>query len=86
MDIEQGSLKKKGRAVLRKSRMDSSALLKWHLKKASQLRRWIDAIKIVEEYSMFSRVPIKDDWSKKLIRDIKIAGRLRLYNMIHVQL
>ncbi len=35
---------------------------------------------------MFSRVPIKEDWSKKLIRDIKIADRLRLYNMVHVQL
>jgi len=74
------------RKVLRESRMDSSALLKWHLKKASHLRRWVDTIKVIEEYPMFSRVPIKDDWSKKLIRDIKIAGRLRLYNMIHVQL
>jgi len=74
------------RAVLRKSGMDSSALLKWHLKRASRLRRWIDTIKVIEEYPMFSRVPIKDDWSKKLIRDIKIAGRLRLYNMVHVQL
>jgi O-methyltransferase involved in polyketide biosynthesis len=74
------------RAVLRKSGMDSSALLKWHLKRAIQLRRWVETIKIVEEYPMFSRVPIKDDWSKKLIRDVKIAGRLRLYNMVHVQL
>lgn len=74
------------RAVIRKSRMDPSALLKWHLKRASRLRRWVDTIKVVEEYPMFSRVPIKDDWSKKLIRDIKIAGRLRLYNMVHVQL
>jgi len=74
------------RAVLRKSGMDSSALIKWHLKKASRLRRWVDSIKVVEEYPMFSRVPVKEDWSKELIRDIKIAGRLRLYNMVHVQL
>jgi hypothetical protein len=66
--------------------MDSSALLKWHLKRAAHLRRWVDTIKIVEEYPMFSRVPIKDDWSKNLIRDIRIAGRLRLCNIVHVQL
>ena len=74
------------RAILKKSRMDSSARLKWHLKRASHLRRWVDTIKIVEEYPMFSRVPIKESWSKKLKRDIKIAGRLRLYSMVHIQL
>ncbi len=73
------------RAIIKKSGMDSSARLKWHLKRASSLRRWVNTIKIIEEYPMFSRVPIKEDWSKKLVRDIKIAGRLRLYNMVHVQ-
>lgn len=66
--------------------MDSSVLLNWHLKRASHLRRRVDTIKVLEEYPMFLRVPIMDDWSKKLIRDIKIAGRLRIYNMVHVQL
>jgi hypothetical protein len=66
--------------------MKSSALLKWHLKRGSSLRRWVDTIKILEEYPMFSRVPIRESWSKKLIRDIKIAGRLCLYQMVHVRL
>lgn len=74
------------RAVLRKSGINSSALLKWHLKKASRLKKWASTIKVIEEFSMFSRVPVKDDWSKKLKRDIKMAGRLRLYNMIHLKL
>lgn len=74
------------RAIIKKSGMDSSARLKWHLKRASSLRKWVGTIKIIEEYPMFSRVPIKDSWSKKLIRDIKIAGRLHLYNMVHIQL
>ena len=73
------------RAIIKKSGMDSSARLKWHLKRASSLRRWVDTIKIIDEYPMFSRVPLKTDWSKKLVRDIKIAGRLRLYNMVHIQ-
>ena len=64
------------RAVIKKSGMDSSA----------RLKKWVDTIEIIEEYPIFSRVPIKEDWSKKLIRDVKIAGRLRLYNMVHVQL
>jgi hypothetical protein len=66
--------------------MNSSARLKWHLKRASSLKRWVDTIKIIEEYPMFSRAPVKDDWSKKLIRNVRIAGRLRLYNMVHVLL
>jgi O-methyltransferase involved in polyketide biosynthesis len=73
------------RAIIKKSGMDASARLKWHLKKASSLRKWMDAIRIIEEYPMFSQVPIKEEWSKKLVRDIKIAGRLRLYNMVHIQ-
>jgi hypothetical protein len=47
---------------------------------------WVHTIEIIEEYPMFSRMLIKDSWSKKLIRDIKIAGRLHLYNMVHVLL
>jgi O-methyltransferase involved in polyketide biosynthesis len=74
------------RAIIKKSGMDSSARLKWHLKKASHLKRWVDTIKIIEEYPMFSKVPIKEEWSKKLVRDVKIAGRLRLYNMVYIQL
>lgn len=72
--------------LLRKRGMDSSALMKWYLKRASHLRRWVDTIKVVEEYSMFSRVQFRDDWDKKAIRDMKIANFLRFYNMIHVQL
>ena len=74
------------RDIIKKSGMDSSTLLKWHLKKASRLKRWVDTLKIIEEYSMLSKVPLNTDWSRKMIRDIKIASRLRLYNMIHVQL
>lgn len=73
-------------ALLRKRGMDSSAFMRWYLKRAFHLRRWVDTIKVVEEYSMFSRVQFRDDWSKKAIRDMKIANFLRFYNMIHVQL
>jgi hypothetical protein len=66
--------------------MDSSVLMKWYLKKASHLRKWMETIKVIEQYSMFSRIPIKDGWSKKLIWEIKMAGRLRMYKMMHVQL
>lgn len=68
------------------SEMDSSTLIKWHLKRASGLRKWVDTIKIVEEYPMLSRVPSRNDFSKKEVWQIKIVGLFRLYNMIHVQL
>jgi O-methyltransferase involved in polyketide biosynthesis len=74
------------RKIMKNSGMDSSPLIKWHLKRASGLRKWVDTIKIVEEYPMLSRVPVRNDFSKKEIWQIKIVSRFRFYNMIHVQL
>lgn len=74
------------RAVLKGTGMDPSGLLKWHLKKASRLKKWVESIEIIEEYPLFARTPIKEDWNRKLIRDIRIAGKLRLYNMVHIRL
>ena len=74
------------RKIMKNSGMDSSTLIKWHLKRASGLRKWVDTIKIVEEYPMLSRVPARNDFNKKEIRQIKIVSLFRFYNMIHVQL
>jgi O-methyltransferase involved in polyketide biosynthesis len=74
------------RAILKDSGMDSSALLKWHLKKASRLRTWVNTIKVIEEYPMLSRLPKKNDLSRRVIWGLKIASLFRLYNMVHVQL
>jgi O-methyltransferase involved in polyketide biosynthesis len=74
------------RDLMKKSGYDPSALLKWHIKRASRLRRWVDAIKIIEEYPMFSRIPIKEDWGKRTIWGLHLSDFLRLYNLIHVQL
>ena len=74
------------REIIKKTGMDSKALMKWHLKRASRLRKWVDTIKVVEEYPMFSKVPTRNDWSKKVVRGIRISDFLRLYNMVHVQL
>jgi hypothetical protein len=59
--------------------------MKWSLKKASRLEKWVDTIKVVEEYPMFSKVQTRDDWSKKVARGIRISDFLRMYNMVHVQ-
>jgi O-methyltransferase involved in polyketide biosynthesis len=74
------------RQIMKKGGFDSSILIKWHLKRASGLRKWVDTIKVIEEYPMLSKVPIKNDFSKKEILKLKIVGLFRLYNMIHVQL
>jgi O-methyltransferase involved in polyketide biosynthesis len=74
------------RKIMKNSGMDSSPLIKWHLKRASGLRKWVDTIKIVEEYPMLSRVPVRNDFSKKEIWQIRIVSLFRFYNMIHVQL
>jgi hypothetical protein len=74
------------REIMKKSGIDSSVLIKWPLKRASGLRKWVDTIKIVEEYPMLSKVPVRNDFNKKEIRLIKIVSLFRFYNMIHVQL
>jgi hypothetical protein len=74
------------REIMKKSGMDSSVLIKWHLKRAYSLRKWVDTIKIVEEYPMLSKVPVRNDFNKKEIWQIKIVSLFRFYNMIHLQL
>jgi hypothetical protein len=46
----------------------------------------VKTLVIVEEYPMFSRLPKKIDWGKKLLWDMKIADFLGLHNMVHVRL
>ncbi len=72
--------------IMKNSEMDSSAIIKWHLKRASGLQKWVDTIKIVEEYPMLSKVPTRNDFTTKQIWQIRIVGLFRFYNMIHVQL
>jgi O-methyltransferase involved in polyketide biosynthesis len=74
------------REIIKNSRFDTSTLIKWPLKRASDLQKWVDTIKVVAEYPMLSRVPARNGFSKKEIAQIKITGLFRLYNMIHVQL
>ena len=74
------------REILKKSGFDPSTLIKWHLKRASDLRKWVDTINVIEEYPMLSRLPARNGFSKMEIAQIKIVGIFRLYNMIHVQI
>jgi O-methyltransferase involved in polyketide biosynthesis len=74
------------REIMKDSGMDSSALIKWHLKRASRLRRWVDTIQVIEEYPMLSRLPARNDLSRRMIWGLRITGLFRLYNMVHVQL
>jgi O-methyltransferase involved in polyketide biosynthesis len=70
----------------RTGRMDPSARLKWHLRKASQLKRWVPTARVIDEYPMFSRMTLPGDSDRKVIRDIRIADFLRIYRMVHVTL
>ena len=74
------------RAVLRKSGIDSSALLRWHLNNPTHLKKWVHTIKVIEDYPMLSRLPARHDLSRRTIWGLRIASLFRLYNMVHVQL
>lgn len=74
--------------IMSKKGIDSSARLKWHLNKASSLRKWVSSIRMIDEHSMILNIKPGRDWDKKVIRDLKIAKALRmnrLYRMVHVQ-
>jgi O-methyltransferase involved in polyketide biosynthesis len=74
------------REIMKNSGFDSSTLVKWHLKRASGLRKWVGTIKVVEEYPMLSKVPARNSFARKQRWQIKFAGLFRFYNMIHVRL
>lgn len=74
------------RAILKDSGMDPSALLRWHMKKAAHLKKWVGTLRVVEEYPMLSRLPEKNDLSRRVIWGLRLTGMFRLYNMVHVQL
>jgi O-methyltransferase involved in polyketide biosynthesis len=63
-----------------------SAPMRWHLQKASRLRKWIASIEVIEEYPMFAKVEVRDDWTRKTIRGMRVVDFLHLYNMMHVRL
>ncbi len=71
---------------MKNSEMAGPTLIKWHLKKASGLRKWVDTIEIVEEYPMLSKVPARNDFTRKEIWQIRIVSLFRFYNVIHVKL
>ena len=72
--------------IMKNSGFDRSTLIRWYSKRASVLQKWVETIKILEEYPMLSKVPVRNSFSKKEILQIKIVGLFRFYNMIHVQL
>jgi O-methyltransferase involved in polyketide biosynthesis len=73
------------RAILKKSGIDSSALLKWHLNRASDLRKWVGTMRVIEDYPMLSRLPARHDLSRRVVWGLKIVDLFRLYNMVHVR-
>ncbi len=74
------------RKSMKNSETDASTLIRWHLKRASGLLKWVDTIKIIEEYPMLSKVPVRNDFNRKERWQIKIVSLFRFYNMIHVKL
>ena len=63
-----------------------SAPMRWHLQKASRLRKWVASIEVIEEYPLFAKVEGRDDWTRKTIRGMRVVDFLHLYNMMHVRL
>jgi O-methyltransferase involved in polyketide biosynthesis len=70
---------------VKKGRIPSLEIWRWHLKKTSELRKWVPGIRVMDEYSIFDRVRIREGWSRKMKIGIQVANFLRLYNMNHVQ-
>lgn len=71
---------------VKKGTIPSFSIWKWHLRRTSDLRKWIHSIKIIDEYPIFGRVRIREGWSRKMILGIRVTNFLRLYNMNHIQL
>ena len=71
--------------IKRKKMTDSIPSMGWHLNKAIHLKKWVQSIKVIEEYPLFSRVRFRKEWSNEVKRPMKIMDFFRWYNMNHIQ-
>jgi O-methyltransferase involved in polyketide biosynthesis len=74
------------RDIMKKSGMDSSALLKWHLNNSRSLKKWLPSIKIINDRSMFSGPGVGKGLKFQVWLGMKIAGMLRMYKLIQIRL
>jgi len=72
-------------AIMKRSGLSSKARLKWHLKRAADLKKWVQTIEVVEEYLMFSRIPSIEGLSRQVVRNLRIAELIGVYNTFHVK-
>lgn len=69
--------------VIESSGMDSSAFLKWGMKKAGEIRAWDDRIQVLSEIPMFRNM--KSGLSLKMKYGTFLSDRLKIMSMIHLR-
>ncbi|MHA1932046.1 MAG: class I SAM-dependent methyltransferase [Promethearchaeota archaeon] len=50
-----------------------------------QVSNWSEKIQIIDWFTMWKKLPINPDWSKKTLRMIKISERLKTAKIVHIK-
>ena len=69
--------------VIKAGGMDESAMLKWGLKSASEMREWDDRITVLEEYPMFRKM--KTGLSLKVRIRAFESDLLKIMSIVHLR-
>ncbi|MFH1050019.1 MAG: class I SAM-dependent methyltransferase [bacterium] len=70
--------------VLKSSGMDDSSVLKWGIKKAKDMEKWDDRIKVLKEFPMFRKM--KKGFSLKGKYGLFMADCLKIMSLVHLRI
>lgn len=62
-----------------------STPMKWGVDSVKDIVRWDKRIQIVDEYPLFSRIPMDASWSKDTVYSMRRADRMRGFNIVHLR-
>ena len=61
------------------------APLKWSIGTAKQLTKWDNHIEVVDEWPLFSRIPMEPSWKRTTALLVDLSDRFRFTNMVHLR-
>jgi O-methyltransferase involved in polyketide biosynthesis len=60
----------------------------WHIgigNPVKKMAEWSDNIKVIDWYTMYSRIQLNPNWNKKTVKMIKIAERFKTAKIVHLK-
>lgn len=72
------------KAMMNKAGMEVNMLL-WGTNSASEITKWHDNIRVIDEFSYYRNVPRKEEWGNELIKMMNLCDENRGANFYHLK-